>query len=235
MGTAVLKDSARAAPLQGSALPPLTNGDHLTWKQFAARWDATPGLKKAELINGVVYMSPLLHPSGRFENILSHWVGHYGAYTDGTESGSNTTARMLGDAPQPDAYLRILENCGGQSWVAEKYLHGAPELVAEACYTSAAYDLNEKLELYQRAGVQEYVTVLISENEIRWHRLEKKRFVRVALPKDGVYRSKVIPGLWLNTHAMLRQNMKTVLSTLNRGLKSAEHAAFVEKLKAQRS
>lgn len=180
-------------------------------------------------------MSPLLHPSGRFEYLLAHWLGQFSVETTGTEVGSNTTARMFTDAPQPDAYMRILEECGGQTYIEDEYLWGAPELVAEACYTSAAYDLNEKMDLYCRAGVKEYVTILIAEKEIRWHRLEKKRFIRVALPKDGVYRSKVFPGLWLNAHAMLRQNMKTVLATLNRGLKSAEHTAFVEKLKARRS
>ena len=45
-------------------LPPLSNGDRLTSREFERRYRAMPELKKAELIEGVVYMaSPL-----RFES-----------------------------------------------------------------------------------------------------------------------------------------------------------------------
>lgn len=37
------------------ALPRLENGDHLTRAEFERRYDAMPGLKRAELIEGVVY------------------------------------------------------------------------------------------------------------------------------------------------------------------------------------
>lgn len=44
----------------GPAVPPLQPGDHLTRDEFERRFDATPGLKHAELIEGVVYMAPAL-------------------------------------------------------------------------------------------------------------------------------------------------------------------------------
>lgn len=41
-------------------LPPLENGDKLTRIEFERRYHAMPQLKKAELIEGIVYMaSPL--------------------------------------------------------------------------------------------------------------------------------------------------------------------------------
>ena len=44
------------------AIPPLENGDRLTRDEFMRRYEAMPGLKKAELIEGVVYVpSPVRH------------------------------------------------------------------------------------------------------------------------------------------------------------------------------
>ena len=108
MASAVLKPSpARSALSAKRVVPRLCNGDHLTWEEFSARWDATPGLKKAELINGVVYMSPLSYQSGRAEDNLKYWPREYERRTPGVEGGGNMTWRMFDDAPQPDAYLQI--------------------------------------------------------------------------------------------------------------------------------
>ena len=51
------------------------------------------------------------------------------------------------------------------------------------------------------------------------------------LPQDkhGVVRSRVFPGLWLDTKALLAGNAAGVLATLQRGLKSAEHGVFVKR------
>ena len=37
-------------------IPPLESGDHLSRAEFGRRYDAMPGLKKAELIEDVAYM-----------------------------------------------------------------------------------------------------------------------------------------------------------------------------------
>src|SRR5690242_18786909 len=43
-------------PAGNGAVPPLRHGDRLTRAEFERRYDAMPHLKKAELIEGVVYM-----------------------------------------------------------------------------------------------------------------------------------------------------------------------------------
>jgi hypothetical protein len=45
---------ASPAPL----VPPRVDGEHLGRDEFERRFDATPGLTKAELIEGVVHMAP---------------------------------------------------------------------------------------------------------------------------------------------------------------------------------
>lgn len=96
---------------------------------------------------------------------------------------------MLDDVPQPDLHLRILPECGGQTWVEGKFLHGAPELIVEICHTSEAYDLHEKLELYQDAKVREYIAVLDHTKKVLWHRLEGDDFQIVEPTSGEIYQS----------------------------------------------
>ena len=75
------------------AVPPLENGDTLTRAEFERRYEAMPHLKKAELIEGVVYVpSPVRHRfHGRQHTHLTSWLGHYEAGTPGVEASDNST------------------------------------------------------------------------------------------------------------------------------------------------
>jgi len=218
------------------AIPPLRAGQRLTVREFMRRWEAMPEIKFAELIDGVVYMpSPVTSEHGSTELGTVTWLGMYVASTPGCAGGSQATWLMLESVPQPDSYLWIRPEYGGQSTIEGKYHAGAPELAAEICLTSAAYDLGPKMALYQTAGVREYVAVLVEEEEIRWHRLVKGVYELCRPTSKGVFRSKVFPGLWLDRPALWKYDMARVLQTLERGLRSAEHAAFVKKLAARKN
>jgi len=215
-----------------TAAPPLQAGDKLTRAEFMRRWEEHPEIKFAELIGGVVYMpSPLSRKHGVTDNTAAVWLGTYRAYTPGTESGSNATTLMDGDeTPQPDEYLRILPEYGGRSSNEGLYVSGGPELLTEISVSSASIDMNQKFDLYERMGVLEYVAILLYEQEIRWHRLTAKGYERMAPGKGMIWKSIVFPGLWLNGKAMLANDAAKVLATLQKGLRSPEHAAFVKKL-----
>ena len=114
------------------------------------------------------------------------------------------------------------------------YSAGAPELAAEVSLSSTAYDLHQKLELYQAAGVKEYLAVLLREQKVRWHRLVGNAYQLLPASKDGVIRSVVFPGLWLHAKALLAGDMKKVMEILDQGLRSPEHAAFVAQLEGRR-
>jgi len=217
-------------------IEPLVAGDKLTWEEFEARWDAMPELEHAELIGGVVYiMSPVTEIHGQTCMDISTLLRLYALDTPGCQGSCGATWRMLGDAPQPDAYLRILEEYGGKSHVEGKYAMGAAELIVEVCHSSAAYDLHQKKELYHRAGVDEYLAILLREREVRWHRWGRKDYVVVPVPPDGIMCSRVFPGLWLNVQALLQDDMARVLETLRQGLKSTDHTAFVQTLARRRA
>jgi Uma2 family endonuclease len=219
------------------AVPPLVQGDFLGREEFLRRWEAMPHIKRAELIRGVVYMpSPAWTEHGVMENNVGTWLGVYRAATPGCESANNITWLMgAEEAPQPDTSLRILPEYGGQSRMEGRYAAGAPEFLAEVCLSSTAYDLHQKLEVYQEAGVQEYLAVLMREREVRWHRLATGHFEVVPAPADGIYRSAVFPGLWLYAPSLLAGDLARVLAVLNQGIHSPEHAAFVDHLAARRT
>jgi Uma2 family endonuclease len=212
----------------------LRPGQRLKRDEFLRRWEAMPDLKFAELIDGVVYMpSPQTSDHGRLQFKVDTWLGTYTAQTPGCDGGTQSTWLMLRSAPQPDLYLWILPECGGQSRVKGQYHNGAPELAAEICYSSAAYDLGVKKSLYQKAGVREYVACLVEEQEILWHRLSKRAYVLVQPNSRGAIQSSIFPGLWLDTRALRKHDLARLLQSLQRGLDSAEHAAFVKTLAAR--
>jgi Uma2 family endonuclease len=146
---------------KAAKLPPLENGDRLTADEFHARYTVMPKLKKAELIDGEVFMpSPTKWTGhGTPHSDLNWFLKHYTVFTPGTTAGDNATVRLdLDNEPQPDVTMIINPDCGGQAEIdADDYLSGAPELVAEVSATSAAIDLNRKFDVYRRNRVREYI------------------------------------------------------------------------------
>lgn len=219
-------------------IPELRMGDRLTRDEFERRYSAMPHLKKAELINGVVYMpSPVRaedHGTRHFDLIT--WLGVYRAHTPGIDGGDNSTLRLdLDNEPQPDAYLRILPEFGGQSRTVDGYVTGAPEWVGEVSASTVSYDLHDKLHVYRRHGVREYVVWRVWEREIDWFVLWEGRFDPLPLDAEGLYKSVVLPGLWLDPDALTRGDLAHVLKALERGLATSDHAAFLENLKKSAS
>ncbi len=53
-------------------------------------------------------------------------------------------------------------------------------------------------------------------------------------PADGIFRSEVFPGLWLDAEALLDGRMERVAAVQRDGLASAEHRAFADRLRAGR-
>ncbi len=215
--------------------PPLNAGDWLSRREFLLRWKAHPQIKKAELIGGIVYLWQEANPEhAAMHSAMIGLLGYYASSTPGLHSGCNTTVLMLGDAPQPDVHLRILPEYGGRSAAEDDLLSGTPEAIAEICLSAAAYDLHQKLDLYEKAGVQEYIAILLHEREIRWQRLTDDGFEVMQPGADGVYRSTAFPGLWLDAKSLLAHDMDRVVGTLQQGLKTRDHAEFVAKLGRER-
>ena len=222
-----------AEPATTECVPELRAGDRLSRAEFERRYAAMPHVKKAELIEGVVYMpSPVSQEhAGPHFNVVA-WLGLYQSATPGVEGSDNATLRLdLENEPQPDAFLRIRPDCGGQSRDRDKYVEGAPELVAEVAASSASYDLHDKLRAYQRNGVCEYVVWRVWDRAIDWFVLREGRYQPLPLSSAGFYQSEVFPGLWLDPAALIRGDLAQVMAVLQQGLASPEHADFVRRLR----
>ena len=217
-----------------NGVPPLENGDRLTRDEFERRYAAMPHLKKAELIEGVVYVpSPVRYRHhGAPHALLITWLGQYAAGTPGVGVSDNSTVRLdLDNEPQPDALLLIDPACGGQTrFSSDDYIEGSPELVAEVASSSVSYDLHAKLHVYRRNGVREYIVWRVLEQAIDSFVLRAGQYERVPVDANGLLRSEVFPGLWLDPGALLRGDLATVLASVQQGLDSPEHATFVARL-----
>ncbi|MBZ8179588.1 Uma2 family endonuclease [Oscillatoria salina] len=213
-------------------IPPLENGDKLNRTEFERRYAAMPDLKKAELIEGIVYMaSPLrITNHGNPHAKIITWLGNYWSATPEIELGDNATVRLdLDNEPQPDALLRI--KVGGQSTISEDgYVEGAPELIVEIAASSVSIDLHQKLKVYRRNQVQEYLVWRVDDGEFDWFRLQSGEYVQLEPNSNKIICSQVFPGLWLDKEALLTGNLAQVLAILQQGLASQEHQDFVRKL-----
>jgi len=211
----------------------LVTGERMTVAEFLRCWEELPDLKNAELIDGVVHVSsPVGREHGNLDLQIHLWLAFYAQATPGCQGGSNSTWLMLDNAPQPDAYLRILPSHGGQSGDDKRFCTGAPELAVEICLTSTEVDFGPKRKLYQRAGVREYITIELFWKRIVWRALEDAVYVAQTPPPDGIARSQVFPGLWLDEAAFWAGDGAKMLAALNAGLASEDHQSFVARLAA---
>jgi len=239
----VFVPAAKPIPRSGvadrdGAIPPLESGDRLTRREFERRYEAMRDLKKAELIEGVVYVTSPVRQRyhGKPHTSLIGWLFAYRARTPELELGANSTVRLdLNNEPQPDCLLFIQPEYGGQVEIdGDGYINGAPDLVAEVAASSASYDLHDKLQAYQRNGVREYIVWRVFERQIEWFVLRGARYEPLLPAEDGSLRSTIFPGLWLDPAALVNDDLVTLLNVLQRGLDSPEHAAFRAQLQRAR-
>jgi Uma2 family endonuclease len=222
------------SPAPHFPVPPLQAGDRLTRAEFERRYDATPWIRKAELIEGVVYVpSPVKDDQHGVQHFnLNTWLGFYSALSPGVVGGCESSLRLDFDSePQPDGLLRILPSHGGRVKRTEDgYLEGGPELVGEVAANSVSYDLHDKFNAYRRNGVVEYIVWRVLDNQLDWFILRDGQYEPLTPDADGIVRSRTFPGLWLDVAAMLRGDLGTVMKVLQQALESSEHAEFVARL-----
>ena len=226
------------APVPPTALLPteLVNGDRLTQKEFHELYKRMPKHVRAELIGGIVYMaSPLRARHGNSHCWLTTAFVYYEGHTPGVQSYDNATVQLDGDnEPQPDLFLRILPAFGGATTDTEDgYISGAPELVCEVSDSTRSLDLNATKREYAKAGVLEYLVLNLRDNRLHWFDLKANQ--ELTADPDGIIRVRVFPGLWIDPAAVLARDLRALLATLDKGLASPEHAAFVAKLAAGKS
>lgn len=228
--------ASRENPLR-DIIPPLENGDRLDRDEFLRRWEATPRIKHAELIYGIVYMNAAVRfrSHGQPHTLMTTWLGSYAMNAPGLLIADNCTVELDDQSlPQPDLVMIIDHASMGQTRINEDdYLEGPPELVVEIAASSASRDLHQKLKLYEEFGVKEYLVWNVPEMEIKWFVNLENGFAELAPSDHFVYKSQTFPGLWLDAQALVGRDEKSVFATLQEGLQTAEFESFVNSIAQQ--
>ncbi len=215
-----LRRSARAVVSKPVGLRPpfpLEAGDRLRAGEFLRRYEAEPGLRKAQLVEGIVYMPSPVRANVHAipDSLIQGWLYVFTAFHPGVVSLTNATLLLDSEnAPQPDAILCSTPRKGGRAWInAEGYLCGAPELVCEIAASSATIDLHDKFRVYRRCGIQEYLVWLTMEKRVLWFELSGEEYVEIK-PEQGFLHSRVFPGLILNVKALLKHDRARLIAPL---------------------
>ncbi len=215
----------------------LVEGMRLDQPTFHALYEAMPPGTRAELIDGVVYMpSPVGLEHGEAHIPVIVWLDYYAENTPGVQAVANATT-ILGwkSESQPDGLLRILPEHGGRTSSEHGFLQGAPELAVEVSKATRYVDLGPKLADYERGGVLEYVVRAIDPDEIYWFRQDQGALSQYSNNDDGLFRSTVFPGLWLDPIALLSGDRRRIRAVIDQGCASPEHAAFLARLARART
>jgi Uma2 family endonuclease len=232
-----LAESKSAATKEGAAPPraihPLQNGDRLTRAEFERRWEAVPEVKRAELIEGVVYMPAAVRDDQHGEphgNIMG-WLWAYACNSPGVKLGDNSSVRVDNDnMPQPDAHLRLPPQLGGTAKLEDGYVAGAPDLIVEVSASSVSIDMHLKFDLYRRSGVREYIVWRVLDEQLDWFVLREGNYEPLSPDAAGWLKSPLFPGLWLQPQVLLYGLPSAIYTMAHAGLGSPEHQAFVQRL-----
>jgi Uma2 family endonuclease len=215
----------------------LRSGDRLTRKEFHRLYEETAEDFRAQLVGGIVYVTasrtPISH--GKSSLLFCAPLSKYESQTPGVDACSGTTF-FLGDdsEPEPDLHLRISAECGGQTKISDEgYLVGAPEFIVEIAYRSVSIEMHAKKDDYARYGVREYLVHCLEEQELRWFDLPAGKELQP--DASGIFRIHTFPGLWIKGPAVLARDYQKMMQTLEDGLATPEHAAFVRELESRRA
>ena len=215
----------------------LKTGDRMDQPTFDALYEMTPQGFKAELIEGTVYVScPVGTAHARAHSRVAAWLTRYAEATPGTDAYlDNTTIIDDQNEPQPDASLIVKTSHGGQTREQRDRLFGPSELVIEVANSTRDVDLGAKYRAYERVGVREYLVVAVYDDTLHWFTARNGHFEPIDPGPDGLLRSAVFPGLWLDPAVFFEAEYSDLLAPVRRGLATPEHAAFVARLAEKRA
>ncbi|WP_459558498.1 Uma2 family endonuclease [Lacunimicrobium album] len=223
--------------------PILHEGDHLTFDEFIARWENMNEFerrgKHPELINGKVYMNAAAisySGHGQPQRMILGLFEHFVAETPGVEWAAPVTAKLDDESgPEPDAELFILPEFGGNVQINNGFLTGTPDLVIEIAASSVSKDMFEKRDMYEQAGIPEYLVWRTEDRAFDYFRLEKQQYVHRTLDPEEKWFSRTFPTLVFDIHFLLAIDYRAALKTLRQSLASPAHAVFVAELQDRKS
>lgn len=173
----------------------------------------------AEWVDGEVIL--LTPASLRHQEVSGFLHAVLGAFVQARDLGTVVAApfqmKTGPDLPgrEPDLLFVARE---GLERLKGTHLEGPADLVVEvASPESRLRDRGEKFAEYELGGVREYWIVDPDEARADFYVLgEDGRYERVRPDVDGVYRSRAVPGFWLNVSWLWQRPLPRLVDVLRR-------------------
>ena len=185
---------------------------HITYQEFLD-WVDEDTL--AEWMDGEVIMtSPA---SLRHQSIGRFLAQVMGVYTEQCDLGEIILApfqmKLAESGREPDLLFVAKEHL---QRLGDTYLTGPADLAVEIVSPeSVGRDRGEKFYEYERAGIAEYWLLDPQARRAEFYQMGPEgQYHLTAADKEGVYRSVVLPGLWLRVDWLWQQPLPRVLDVL---------------------
>ena len=78
--------------------------------------------------------------------------------------------------------------------------------MVEVSDSTKTIDMRQKRDDYRRANVLEYLVLCVKEQELYWWHFPSGRMIKPN--RQGISRSRVFPGLWIDGRALLARDTK---------------------------
>jgi len=170
--------------------------DRFTFAEFCA---LIPDGVKADLIDGGIYVASPDRPhhykvASFVQTLLDGYASEHGL---GEVYASRVAFQLTEhNAPEPDVAFLKVENLDREE---ERCIRGGPDIAVEVVSRDSRHrDYVDKKQLYREAGVREYWIIDPRQRRAEFHRLQNGDYELVPLERNRIFRSKVLPGFWLD-------------------------------------
>ena len=120
--------------------------------------------------------------------------------------------KLAGSGREPDVVFVCAENL---SRIGGQYLSGPADLVVEIVSPdSRRRDRVEKLAEYEQAGVREYWVLDPNRRQAEFFILGDDGKYGTATCPDGIFHSRVLPGMWLKVEWFWQEPLPTLPTIL---------------------
>jgi Uma2 family endonuclease len=187
---------------------------NMTYEDFL-EWNGTDGVW-AEWIEGeIVYMS---NPSLTHQRIARFLVGILQFFVESKNLGEILPAPFQlkfdfqDSSRQPD--LMFVSNANA-SKVKKQFVQGTADLIIEIISPeSRTRDKGDKFYEYEQAGVKEFWLIDADRKRAEFYTLGDDGFFNFILAENGVYASKVLPGMNLKVDWLWQEKLPTLMEVL---------------------
>jgi Uma2 family endonuclease len=182
--------------------PSRVANDLVTVEEF---YQLLPGDEKADLIDGVIYIAP---PDSLRANQLTGFIyrllqDFLEALATGGKVFFSRFACRLSDlrAPEPDVVYVRPERV---ELVEEGGMRGGPDIAVEVVSRESRHrDYEDKRRLYEEAGVPEYWIIDPIQQRVEFLVLDEGRYHLAPLEENRLFRSRALPGFWIDVDWLL--------------------------------